>query len=267
MVSSRPISIAAGVTPELGTDPAAFVAAAAAAGWGAAGIWFDPDTWTDVTTRDVKRRLDDTGLTALDMEVVRIGGRDCGEQLVAAAGELGVRNILTVSTFDAASATAERLATLCRHGAQAGIRICVEFMAFTAVKTLADAIEVVTLADEPNAGILVDLLHVHRSGTTYEQIRAADPALFPYAQWCDGREEPDGWETRDLLREALDGRTIPGEGKLDAAQFERLFGATVPFSIEVRSQAMRGRYADPVERASHLLTGTLTALHATETGL
>lgn len=261
MSSKRLISIAAGVTPELETDPASFVAAAAAAGWGGTGIWFDDESWSDQTTRDVKQRLDDSGMVAVDMEVVRMGPRsDCGDRLIDTAAELGARNVLTISSFDQPQATAERLSSLCERGLAAGIRVCIEFMRFTEVKTLDDAVAVLNLVEQPNAGILVDLLHVFRSGTTYDDVRAADPALFPYAQWCDGQSEPRGWENRDLILDAVDDRAIPGEGNLPALEFNHLFAVDVPFSVEVRSKALRDGFPDPTERAAHLLARSSAAL-------
>ncbi|MGI9621803.1 MAG: sugar phosphate isomerase/epimerase family protein [Acidimicrobiales bacterium] len=258
---TRLISIAAGVSPELEAAPDDFITAAAAAGWEATGVWFDPETWSDATTASVKGVLDDTGLAAVDMEVVRMGPRgDCGEALVDAAAEVGARNILTISSFDDHTQAADRLATLCQRAEPAGIRVCIEFMRFTAVKTLTDALEVVALADQPNAGILVDLLHAARSGSSHDAIAAVDPALFPYAQWCDGPESPRGWSTRDLIKDAVDDRDIPGEGHLEAQAFESLFAVSVPFSVEVRSKRLRDDYPDPVERARHLLRATAAAL-------
>lgn len=261
MTTTRLISIAAGVTPELETDPATFVSAAASAGWPGTGLWFDPETWSGSTTTSVKQRLDDSGVVPVDMEVIRIGPRgDSGERLIDVAAELGVRNVLTVSNFDNPEDTAERLAQLCQRAASAGIRVCIEFMRFTKVKTLADAKTVLKLTQEINAGILVDLLHVVRSGTSFDDIRAVDPSLFPYAQWCDGQHEPDGWSDRSLIHDAIDKRAIPGEGELATVEFDRLFDPQVPFSVEVRSKVLRDKFPDPIKRAAHLLERTQAAL-------
>jgi len=260
---TRLISIAAGVTPELAEDPATFVDAAGHAGWPATGIWYDPASWTDKTTAEIRRRLDDHGLLALDMEVVRMGSdADCGEALIDAAAELGVRNILAISHFEDPARTATRFAELCERGASAGIRVCLEFMRFTPVRTLADALDVLSRINQPNAGILVDLLHVVRSGTTLDALDAADASLFPYVQWCDGPAEPRGWDRREIITDALDDRSAPGDGDLPVNEFERLFDASVPFSLEVRSLALRDRFPDPVERAQHLLSLTRSALQS-----
>jgi sugar phosphate isomerase/epimerase len=262
MVDKRLLSIAAGVTPELNADPAGFVDAGAAAGWTATGIWHDAASWTGRTTAEVRRRLDDHGMIAVDMEVVRMGtDLDHGEALIDAAVELGARNILTVSSFIDPAETADRFAALCKRAEPAGIRVCIEFMRFTRVKTLADALDIVRRADQPNAGILVDLLHVVRSGTTFDEIAAVDPALFPYVQWCDGPVEPRGWERGEIITDALDDRSIPGEGGLAISEFEHLFVDEVPFSLEVRSKALRDAFPNPVDRARHLLAGTRSALN------
>ena len=262
MADERLLSIAAGVTPELSADPAGFVDAAAAAGWTATGIWHDAASWTGRTTAEVRRRLDDHGMIAVDMEVVRMGtDLDDGEALIDTAIELGARNILTVSSFTDPTETADRFAELCQRAEPAGIRVCIEFMRFTRVRTLADALDIVRLADQPNAGILVDLLHVVRSGTTFGEIVKANPALFPYVQWCDGPAEPRGWDRGEIITDALDDRSIPGEGDLEVSEFERLFANEVPFSLEVRSKALRDAFPDPVERARRLLAGTRGALN------
>ena len=257
----RLISLAAGVSPELHAEPASFVAAAADAGWSAAGIWFDCDSWTAETTATIKRRLEATGVTPLDMEVVRMGtDRDHGEALVEAAAELGVSNILTISSFEDPGATTQRFAELCELAAPAGVHVCLEYMIFTHVRSLAEAIDIVDRAAQPNGGVLIDLLHVARAGTKFEEIAAADPRRFPYVQWCDGPAEPRGWSTRDLIGDALDDRSMPGRGRLHAAEFERLFDEAVPFSLEVRSKALRDAFPDHRDRAAHVLARTRAAL-------
>ncbi len=261
MGNQRLISIAAGVSPELEDDPCTFVEIAAQAGWKGTGVWFDPLTWTETTTKEVGKRVDDTGLTVVDMEVVRMGPKgDCGERLIDAASSIGAKNILTVSSFDSVQETAKRLNELCVLALPSNIRVCIEFMRFTSIRSLADALQVVELVDQKNVGILVDLIHVFRSGTSYEEIRAADAALFPYAQWCDASEEPRGWSTKELIRDAVDDRAIPGEGDMPVKEFEFLFDISVPFSVEVRSKALRDAFPGFLDRAKHLLSATSNAI-------
>ena len=90
MVSSRLLSLAAGVIPELMKDPARFVEVTAGAGWKATGVWFDQESWSSTTSREVKRRIDDNGVEVVDMEVIRLGRSiDTGKALIEAACEVG----------------------------------------------------------------------------------------------------------------------------------------------------------------------------------
>ena len=265
MVSSRLLSLAAGVIPELIKDPARFVEVTAGAGWKATGVWFDQESWSSSTSREVKRRIDDTGIEAVDMEVIRLGRSiDTGKALIEAACEVGAKNILVVSSLHSSKETAEQLSHLCSLAKAGDITICLEFMKFTSVKSLSDALEVVKLVDAPNVGILLDLLHVVRSGTTFKEIKACDPNLFPYVQWCDGTAQPVGLSDSELIIDALDNRLIPAQGKLDALKFESLFDAGIPFSIEVRSKHLRESFLDYEERDRYVLGQTLAALEISD---
>ena len=261
MSNSRLISIAAGVIPELMDNPVHFIENAASAGWKGTGVWFDPSSWTKRTTQEVAKRIEDSGLVAVDMEVIRIGTEiDHGEALIEAAVAVGAKNILAISSYDSKEQTAERLTELCSLASDANICVCLEFMRFTSIKNLSDALATVDLVEADNIGILPDLIHVHRSGTSYEEISLTEKSLFPYVQWCDAKTDPIGWAHKDLLTDALDDRMIPGEGELSVREFESLFAPDVPFSIEVRSKDLREAFPDFKDRAKYLLDRTLAAL-------
>lgn len=101
------------------------------------------------------------------------------------------------------------------------------------------------------AGILVDNLHLSRSGGTIDEVRAMDIDRLPYLQIADA-ESIVHTEFTALLDEALNGRLLPGDGALP---IDDLLAAVpdVPLSFEVRSRALRDGFTDPVERARHLL--------------
>ncbi len=69
---------------------------------------------------------------------------------------------------------------------------------------------VVTRANHPNAHILVDALHVFRSGTPPQEFAALDPALLGPLQLCDAPATPPA----DLIAEARTRRLLPGAGEL-----------------------------------------------------
>ena len=256
---TRPkVSLAAGVMPDF--TPQQTVAAAAAAGWDAAGIWVDMNVWTPQTTREVKRRLEDGGLSALDAEVVWIRpGPDNPDhfRLIDIAAELGAAHVLAVSSTPDPGETADKLGRLSDHAAAAGVRVSLEFGAFTTVRTLGDALEVLERCGRPEAGLLVDPLHFARTGGKPADLAGVDPGRFAYAQFCDA--PPSGPSPDDvpaIVEEALDLRLLPGEGSLPLEEFIGALPPGTPLSVELRSKALRDSYADPAERSRALLAAT-----------
>ena len=94
----RTLSLAAGVMTDIG--PADMVSVCSQAGWPACGIWYDHKTWDAATTREVRRRLNDSGLSVLDVEpIIPSDGRDDhGEALIDVAAELGALGVVTPTT-------------------------------------------------------------------------------------------------------------------------------------------------------------------------
>ena len=250
-MTERRIGLAAGVVPELG--PAEAVEAAAKGGFDLAGLWFDPEAWTDDVTRRVRARLKDTGIGAIDIEPIwiRSGALDpVYFRLLDVGAEAGAQNALAVSLDPDLSATADKLGALCEHAEPRGIRVCLEFGLFTAIKTLEMALAVIGRVTSPAIGLLVDPLHLQRSGGAPKDLANVRPELLPYAQFCDaarsgpGADDPDG-----IVREALDGRLQAGEGSLPLGELLAVLPAGIPLSVELRSKALREGWPDPVERA------------------
>ena len=249
---TRLLSLAAGVHPTL--PPARMVEVAAAAGWPACGIWFDGATWTDSITREVKKRLDDTGIVALDIEPIipADGADDHAERLVEAAATIGARNILFTSRVKDQAFNTQRFGECCDFAAPHGITVVCEFLPIFPLNTLGMAAEIVRDAGRANSGILIDNLHFSRSGATFEQLAGLDRSLFPYIQIADAPAAvPQGFEA--LLDDAINGRQCPGEGGLPIAEMCAAI-PNVPISFEVRSKALREGFNDDVERARHLLS-------------
>ncbi|MDP9465417.1 MAG: sugar phosphate isomerase/epimerase, partial [Actinomycetota bacterium] len=137
-MSDRLISLAAGTVLDLG--PADAVGVAAQAGFGAAGIWFDPMTWTSSVTRAVAGRLADSGVVALDVEPVILGrGPDHGEAVVDVAAEIGARHVLVASGQVERSEVVERFAALCDR-ADASVTVVLEFLPIFSIGSLAAAL-------------------------------------------------------------------------------------------------------------------------------
>ncbi len=246
-VGARLLSLAAGTVPDLG--PAEAVDAAAAAGFPAVGVWFDPATWSAQVLRSVAARLDHHGLIAFDIEPIMLGSADDhGEAIVDAAVELGARHVLVASREADNGVVAARLASLAARVESSPVTLVLEFLPALGVRSFAQASSIVDAVGHPAVGVLVDALHLARAGENPEVLRAAPAGLLPYLQLCDAGAPPDDTSPMGLIREALHGRFLPGEGELP---LDQLLAAVpeVPISFEVRSAWLRDTFPDPVERA------------------
>lgn len=247
----NPISLASGVVPEFG--PLDTIKAAVAGGFDAVGLWIEPPLWSPQLIRDVKLALADSGLRLLDVEVIWIKPQsDMSEhkRCIDIGIELGAKNVLCVSSDPDLSATAARLADLCVHAERGGIRVALEFGIFTEVKTIGMARAVLDAVAHPLRALLIDPIHVDRSGATAADIAAVPPALLPYAQFCDApADRPDPKDFNAVIIDAIDLRMQLGEGRLPLRAMLRALPADIPLAIELRSKALRDAYPDACERA------------------
>ena len=253
-MAERLLSLAAGTV--LDVDPAGAVEVAAEAGFGAVGIWFDPDSWTSATTVAVSGRLGATGVTPLDIEPVILGrDHEPGDAIVDTAAELGVRYVLVASGRAERAAVVERFGELCERAAPAGVVVVLEFLPIFSIGRLADAVGIVEEVGHPSGAVLVDTLHLARSAGRADELRTVAPRLLPYLQLADAVAEPPAW-SRDALRdEALHGRLLPGEGDLPLGAMLAAV-PDVPVSVELRSRLLMSAYPDPIERAGVVLAAT-----------
>lgn len=251
---SRLCSLAAGTILDVSPVEAPLVAASA--GWPAVGIWFDPASWNDRTSADVAKALADNGVIALDIEPVIFGpDGDCGDALVDAAIAIGARNVLAASRMPLTPAVIDRFGALCDRAAQGGVTVVMEFLPIFAVRSLGDAVAIIRGAARPNSGVLVDTLHLARSGGTLADLLAVETGMFPYLQLADAPADPPPDGIKGLLWEALHGRLLPGSGSLPLAEVLQAV-PEVAVSVELRSERLRADYPDPVDRARAVLTAT-----------
>ena len=267
--ANHPIGLAAGVVPEF--SPPQAVEAAAKGGFDMAGIWFDADDWTPQVGREVIRRLDANGIQAIDIEPmwIRPGELDANLfRLLDAGAEVGARNALLVSLDPDQAGNTAKMSELCEYAEPLGIRVCLEFGLFTEVKNLAMALAIVNNIGSPARGILIDALHLHRSGGTPAEVGAIPADLLPYAQLCDAvGQGPAADDAQGIIQEAVDGRLQVGKGELPLRDLLQNLPANLPLSIELRSKALRDGWPDPVERARVTAEATrnfLASLHGEE---
>ncbi len=264
MISARPLALSAG-TLRAAPRPDA-VRAAAAAGFTSVGVRFDVDPPSLPELVSLRAALSDTEVSVLDVEVVRIVPGDDVElarRLCTWGEEVGASFLLVVSDDRDRSRTVDRFAETAAVAAGRGMRAVLEFMRFTAVATLGEAVAVVEEAGIGGAGVLVDPLHLARSGGHPSDVTAIDPKLLPYAQLCDAPSVAPG--AAGLAEEARHHRLEPGSGDLPLADLLAALPDGSPLSVEILSDAYDelppGEVASRAMDASRrVLSGAVTAL-------
>ncbi len=190
--------------------------------------------------REVLALQRDTGVTVFDLEIVRIdaGFEPSAHDPLFELGEaLGARAVLVAGDDRDPARLADSYARLCDRMRPYGLTADLEFMPWTGVPNARSALATVEAAGRPsNAGILVDALHVDRSSTSLDDIRALPRGLLHYAQVCDapsrmrhGRHFTDD----ELITTARSARLPPGEGDIDLRGLSDALPADLPLSIEV----------------------------------
>jgi sugar phosphate isomerase/epimerase len=133
-------------------------------------------------------------------------------------------------------------------------------MKYSSVHTFSAAARIVRAAGQPAGCVLVDALHLQRSGGSVTELAGVEPELLPYGQLCDGPLSPV-WPPDDQARiESRSGRLLPGDGEFPLAELVAALPADSALSVEAPVAALAG--LSPVERArraraavSRLLSG------------
>ena len=158
----------------------------------------------------------------LNLEVMKRG--------FASAAELGVSVVVAAGADPDEARRVDSYATLAELAAPYDIVIGMEFMAFRPMATLQDGLRTWRQVNRPNARLLIDALHLARSGGTPAEVAAIDRAAIGYIHLCDApAQRPDGM---DLATEARVGRLYPGEGALPLHDLFDVLPAAVPVSLE-----------------------------------
>jgi sugar phosphate isomerase/epimerase len=165
--------------------------------------------------REVEASLKATGLAVLDVNSFWITPQTTladFRPVLDAAVRLAAPYILVVIDDRDLARGRVVLAQCCAAAALAGIRIALEFQPYGAVRSLAAAAAIVQETGPFRVGIVLDVLHLYRSGGTAADVAALPQELLAFVQFCDA---PRVAPPFDQLRVESRGRRLyPGEGEL-----------------------------------------------------
>jgi sugar phosphate isomerase/epimerase len=233
----------------LGTTPIELIQIAADAGYDYASIRMTPVAEGEHVTplagdpnmvRRVTKRLADTGVQVLDVELARLGPDDEPDQyrgVFEVAAALGARHVLGQLNDPDRDRAAERFGRLCDLALEFGLTVDLEFPSWSATGDLAAAVEVVTTVNRSNAGILVDTLHFFRSNSSIDQLAALPREWFRFVQLCDAAAEAAP-TVEGVIHTARSARSLPGYGHLPLRELLEHLPAG-PYSLEVPNDVLR----------------------------
>lgn len=125
------------------------------------------------------------------------------------------------------------LAAYAKAASRHGIGLALEFMPYSAIPDVRTALSVIAQTGASNVGVLVDALHLARSGGSADDIGRMAPGTIAFAQICDAPAQPPSSEREALMLEARHARLPLGKGQLDLAALMAALPAGTEIEYEV----------------------------------
>jgi len=225
-------------------EPRAYVEAAAAAGYVGIGLRLQksphlpifPIVGNAPLVRDVKHALRDSGLEVLDILSFYLlpGTRlDDFAPALALGAELGARYALTQGDDPDRSRLGDHVAGFCDVAKRYGITPILEFVPNRTLATLPQTLALLDEIGRDDIPVLVDTLHLVRSGGSAADLAKVDATRFPYVQISDGvlaEGEPDLVIAKRI---GVGVRRMPGDGVLPLHEIFDALPADIPISVEI----------------------------------
>lgn len=168
--------------------------------------------------RDVRNALEQNHIKLMDIELARVR-EDLNvndyESAFAAAAELGATDVLSSIWTKDKEFYFREFAKICDLAAKYNLKVNLEFVTFSGVTGLGDALEVLDKVDRPNAYLMVDTLHAHRSLVSPADLAKVDRNKFGFIHLCDGPGKIPSLEDPSMIGVAREGRLYTGEGEID----------------------------------------------------
>ena len=232
--------------------PSVLVKEAARAGFTSVGLRVHPATVGDpayptrVGTEDhraLKQILTNEGVRVNDIEFIQLTPDvevSAFAGLFEAGADLGAISVTVSGDDDDNARLTAHFAGLCDLAQQFGLRVDLEFMRWRAIGSLPQAEAIVRQAGKSNGAILVDALHLSRSGGSPGDLIAIPDQLLRGAQLCDAAAEMPTTDAA-VIAEARGGRLPPGEGALPLGGLLQALPSDASLSVEMPLPALKAR--------------------------
>ena len=231
---------------------------AAAAGAGFRGVALDWFTLraaerAGTAATDIADRVRDLGLVVTDLSALGLGADASTDERVATSmarrcAALGIPLCALVLTVPPSPTVDDRIARVADIFAASGVRLALEFVPYTAVRTLAEARAVCERVGYDRCGVLVDTWHLARSGGSAADLADLGPDQIACVQLADAAPSA----ADDVPDESRRARLLPGDGVVDfpgVAAALTAAGYDGALGTEVLAAELRGRSPEAVAEA------------------
>jgi sugar phosphate isomerase/epimerase len=184
---------------------------------------------------ETQAALADSGVDVLDIELARLAPETDVTSFIPmleAGARLGARHVIAQTPDPERNRAIERYARLCELARPLDLSVDLEFITWTDTADLAAATAIVSAANQPNGGILIDTLHFCRSRCSLEALRALPRSWFRFAQVCDAPAQAPT-TTEGLIHAARSERLFLGDGGLDVRGILDALPQSIPYSLEI----------------------------------
>ena len=184
--------------------------------------------------RETRAALAATGLKLHDIEVGRIAdGVDVADYRPAfeTGAELGARRVIGSVWATDHAFILDSLARMCDLAGKSGLSISLEFVTWSSVRNLQQALELLRAVKKDNLGLLIDVLHFDRSHVSPAELDSVPPSRFHFVHLCDAPKARD-FSSEALIHTGREERLYPGEGDIDIAGILKHL-PEIPYSLEI----------------------------------
>jgi sugar phosphate isomerase/epimerase len=210
--------------------------------------------------REMKAAMHDRGVAVSLAEgllvLPGVEARDRASNLDMFA-EIGALNVNCVSLDPDVGRTFDQIAVLADMAVERGMTPVLEFAPGLTIADLPTALKVVEHARVPALKLLIDTMHLIRSGSAPTDLDGLDPNLIGYVQIADVPIMP---VIEPYMREAMTERLVPGRGELPLLEILNRVPRDRVVSLELPMLSAAEAGIEPGERLRPALEATRALL-------
>ncbi|MGH6860584.1 MAG: sugar phosphate isomerase/epimerase family protein [Phyllobacterium sp.] len=226
-----------------GCPPIEHVKVAAASGYDMAGLRLIAPHGLDLAhpivankplIRQIKATAADLGISFYDGEVFTLLPETDVESwlpVIETAAEFAMPMMQITCEDRDLSRAGDKLGRIADAAAEHGMAMAIEFMRWRSTATIQDASRLAAASGRDNVGVLLDALHLSRSGGSPADVAALPEGLVLYLQLCDApARQPRDNAAR--IAEARTERMFPGAGGLWLNELMSVLPGDITISVE-----------------------------------